>query len=417
MADGESNDKEATASGTFSEGCIWALGNDGTLTISAADGKSGTMSEVRPEMPGSLADKAERIVVAKGVKAPQDATCLFAGMDAAASIDAANLDISGTETMDKMFSGCASLVDISSLSSWDVSQVQKMVAMFEGCKSLKDLAPLSSWDVSQVWTMGGMFDSCSSLTDLAPLSTWDIFQLRIMDGMFLKCTSLTDVSPLSSWDISQVTGMFFLFEGCTGLADATSPWQEWIDATTSGACGDDCVWELDDKGTLTISPADGESGTLSWLPAHLSHRAKRIVIAKGVKTPQKSMRLFARMEALSSIDAANLDVSGTTKMFGTFLGCTSLTDISSLSSWDVSHVQNMAFMFDECTSLSDISPLSSWNVSELAEMNYLFHGCTHLADATPLEAWKVQQDASMRGMLPAECAAPTWLKRDSNTEQ
>ena len=49
-----------------------------------------------------------------------------------------------------MFSGCESLVDITSLESWDVSNVENMSRMFYGCSSLKDVSALASWNVSRV---------------------------------------------------------------------------------------------------------------------------------------------------------------------------------------------------------------------------------------------------------------------------
>ena len=45
--------------------------------------------------------------------------------------------------MERVFKGCESLADISSLKSWDVSNVVSMASMFEGCQSLSDISALS----------------------------------------------------------------------------------------------------------------------------------------------------------------------------------------------------------------------------------------------------------------------------------
>ncbi len=102
----------------------------------------------------------------------------------------------------------------------------------------------------------------------------------------------------------------------------------------SGRLEADCIWTLDDEGTFTISTADGGPGTL-WSPLltmsqSLRSKIVHLVIAQGVKAPKDATHLFAEMN-ITSIDAANLDVSETVCMNGMFQDCPSLTDISSLS--------------------------------------------------------------------------------------
>ena len=113
-----------------------------------------------------------------------------------------------------LFSGYASLTDISALSDWGTSGVTNMEYLFSYCTSLTDLSPISGWDVSGVTSMESMFYNCTSLTNLSPISGWDVSGVTGMVSMFSGCTSLTDISPLSGWDMSGVTSMAYMFNQC-----------------------------------------------------------------------------------------------------------------------------------------------------------------------------------------------------------
>ena len=117
------------ASGTFGEGCTWTLDWRGTLTISPTNGVSGTMSKL--SLPQNKFFYVNKVVIAEGVRAPEDSSYLFSGVTAHA-IDAAGLDVSGVTNMSCMFAGCFSLRDVSGLSGWDTSSVTDMSVMFGG---------------------------------------------------------------------------------------------------------------------------------------------------------------------------------------------------------------------------------------------------------------------------------------------
>ena len=70
------------------------------------------------------------------------------------------LDTSQVTTMQAMFSGCSSLVEVPQM---DTSQVTTMRSMFYGCSSLVEVPQM---DTSQVTTMQAMFSGCSSLVEV-----------------------------------------------------------------------------------------------------------------------------------------------------------------------------------------------------------------------------------------------------------
>ena len=134
-----------------------------------------------------------------------------------------------------LFSGYASLTDLSAISNWNVSSVTNMFGMFSDCTSLTNLSPLSGWDASNVTGMERMFYHCTSLANISALSGWDVSGVTSMKTMFSNCTSLTDLSALSGWDTSGVTNMFVMFNGCKSLTDI-SPISDWnVSGVTSMA--------------------------------------------------------------------------------------------------------------------------------------------------------------------------------------
>ena len=43
-----------------------------------------------------------------------------------------------------------------------------------------------------------------------------------------------------------------------------------------------------------------------------------------------------------------------------FYGCTALSDIKTLQSWDVSNANEFSDMFQKCPSISNIKPFQNW---------------------------------------------------------
>lgn len=92
----------------------------------------------------------------------------------------------------------------------DTSNVTSMNNMFAGCKSLIEVPQM---DTSNVTKMGSMFRFCSVLTEVPLLDTSNVAN---MYGMFTYCGKLTTVPQ---FDTSSVTNMRTMFDGCSSLSD------------------------------------------------------------------------------------------------------------------------------------------------------------------------------------------------------
>ena len=120
-------------------------------------------------------------------------------------------------SMNSMFKGCQTMVNIDNFSEWDTSSVTDMSYMFNKCISLKNLPDISKWKTSNVVKMNGMFDDCESLLFLPDLSKWDVSNVSDMNHMFSSCKSLKNFPDISKWNTSKVVNMNHMFSDCKNV--------------------------------------------------------------------------------------------------------------------------------------------------------------------------------------------------------
>jgi surface protein len=142
------------------------------------------------------ASKIKKLVFSQHVKLIGDGSWLFSedlALDQLSNLEEieglSNLDTSEITSMQRMFYGCSSLLELD-LSGFDTSKVTNMEGMFALCSSLKDL-DLSSFHTELVKNMTYMVNSCKSLNQL-DLSSFDTSGITIMRDMF----SRTPISKL-----------------------------------------------------------------------------------------------------------------------------------------------------------------------------------------------------------------------------
>jgi hypothetical protein len=143
-------------------------------------------------------------------------------------------------------------------------------------------------------------------------------------------------------------------------------------AATSGTCGDNLTWTLDNKGTLTISGSGAMSNynlqngaPLQHSPWYRSTAVKNVVIEDGVT----SIGIYA-FESCSNLTSITIPDSVTEIGAHAFYFCTSLTSITIPGS--VTNIGGRAFT--SCTGLSNVTIIDGVEtIGALA-----FHNCTGL---------------------------------------
>ncbi|MFQ7292864.1 MAG: leucine-rich repeat domain-containing protein [Monoglobales bacterium] len=146
---------------------------------------------------------------------------------------------------------------------------------------------------------------------------------------------------------------------CMGLLFAPV----FVSAQSSGTCGDNVTWTLDNNGTLTIS---GTGAMKDYYNSPFDENSvKNVIIMNGITSVGDSS--FEGCLRLSSI---SLPESVTSIGMAAFSGCKSLTSIDILS--NVTSIEASAF--ENCSSLTNITIPNS--VTSIG--NYAFTGCNSL---------------------------------------
>ncbi|MBH9990841.1 BspA family leucine-rich repeat surface protein [Lactobacillus sp. W8092] len=361
-----------------------------------------------------------QIIIDPGVKANQDSSYLFAGLEDLQWIfGLANLETANVTNMSHMFEDyqgvsfdlshldTANVTDMSGmfmnyrLNSLDVSHfntanVTDMSEMFAGCGQLIGL-DLSNFNTSKVTDMTDMFDQCYNLISL-DVSHFNTANVTKMACMFRYCYDLPSLD-LSNFNTTNVTDMSRMFEWCPILSSLDVSHFNTSNVTDMSGmfmyCDKFTSLDLNNFNTANVTNMSGmfyNCGLLTKLDLSHFNTAKVTNMAA----------MFTVCERLTSLDLSNFNTAQVTDMSGMFDSCSSLTkldlsnfntakvtnmyrmfyDCSGLTSLDVSHfntasVTNMYRMFAECSGLTslDVSHFNTANVTNMVEM---FSGCSGL---------------------------------------
>lgn len=159
-----------------------------------------------------------------------------------------DLDISGWKLNSTSYGGffqnCYSLQSVN-ISGFDCSNCTSLASMFSGCWSLKEITTPSTWDTSKVTTIASMFDSCYSLTAIPfNITTWNLSKVTTIASMFQSCIGLKSIN-LNNLNLPLCTTIATLFNYCYNLEEIS--WSGWsipkVTSTSPGRLIADC-WSL-----------------------------------------------------------------------------------------------------------------------------------------------------------------------------
>jgi surface protein len=115
---------------------------------------------------------------------------------------------SGVTSLDSLFYSCSELTDTSNLARYNTNNITSMQQMFWGCRSLVNI---TLFDTSNVANMYNMFSNCNSL-EYAPAI--DTSSVTTMESMFWYCRSLKECP---NYDTSSIENVHYIFHGCRAV--------------------------------------------------------------------------------------------------------------------------------------------------------------------------------------------------------
>lgn len=131
-------------------------------------------------------------------------------------VDLSNFDTTNVTYMEHMFNYCESLENID-LSNITTDNVTAMRYIFSNCKSLKELN-VNHFNTSKITDFSEMFGSCETLTSLN-LSNWSSENVSSFQGTFRGCKNLVDLD-ISNFSFNQTkssVGLNGMFSNCVKL--------------------------------------------------------------------------------------------------------------------------------------------------------------------------------------------------------
>ena len=222
-------------------------------------------------------------VVDKGIQ-PAKVQYWFKDFANCVFMDLSKLDTSKVTNMNKLFSGCSSLVNLD-ISGFSTSQVTNMAGMFLGCSKLISI-DLSHFDIAKVTSMTRMFQDCSSLVNLV-LPTSGTPRMNVLVGMFQNCSSLV-VLDLSGINTAKTTNASWMFEGCASLITIYAASDaDWSGISTSDGMFNGCINLVGGNGTefdpdsVDASRAciDGLNGKSGYFTAKNAYASRNETVA------------------------------------------------------------------------------------------------------------------------------------------
>ena len=440
---------DALASGTAGT-CLFYVTPDMRLTVTPADGTSGTLptGANASDWPWyRYAAYIRSVSFDPGVKTSSTLSHAFASANTTdpeysqlESVDLANLDMADLESMDSAFAndtrlgsvsfkgvlnadgitGWANTFSRSGIESIDLSDVGDAATavngMFSNCADLK--TAVIPWAMAHVANADGMFDGCAGLASL-DTSAWRFGSMTNASRMFRNCSNLAALD-VSGWDVSHVATFESTFDGCSGLTSLdTSSWNT-ANAMYTGYMFRNCS-------NLAVLDVSAWSMGRVWFANGMFYKCARLTVLDvsewDVHALQQAVNMFQGCSELSKLDISAWNTASLVYASATFQNCAKLTTLD-VADWRMGKVRTISNMFGGCTGLTrlDVSKwktggirdmqgtfayctnlamldLSSWDTSNTIHLNQMFDNCRNLTDVGDLSAWDTSNVTGMTWMF------------------
>ena len=413
---------DALASGTAGT-CLFYVTPDMRLTVTPADGTSGTLptGANASDWPWyRYAAYIRSVSFDPGVKTSSTLSHAFASANTTdpeysqlESVDLANLDMADLESMDSAFAndtrlgsvsfkgvlnadgitGWANTFSRSGIESIDLSDVGDAATavngMFSNCADLK--TAVIPWAMAHVANADGMFDGCAGLASL-DTSAWRFGSMTNASRMFRNCSNLAALD-VSGWDVSHVATFESTFDGCSGLTSLdTSSWNT-ANAMYTGYMFRNCS-------NLAVLDVSAWSMGRVWFANGMFYKCARLTVLDvsewDVHALQQAVNMFQGCSELSKLDISAWNTASLVYASATFQNCAKLTTLD-VADWRMGKVRTISNMFGGCTGLTRLD-VSKWKTGGIRDMQGTFTSCTGLT-VLDVSKWDVSNATNMYAMF------------------
>ena len=213
---------------------------------------------------------------------------------------------------------------------------------------------------------------------------------------FVTCSPPSPPAFISVWQTTTSSESLFLPYTPTGSYSGTI---NWGDGTTSINSYANRTHTYATAGTYNISV----SGTVTEIrfydgtPLSNSNALKINSVSQwGCLRLGNSGSNFGYCDNLTlNTVSDSLILTGTTSLYGLFVGCQSITTINNINSWNTSTITSMSEMFVNCFLFN--SNINNWDVSNVTDFGGMFNIATSFNQ--PIGVWNVSGATNMNSMF------------------
>ena len=119
-----------------------------------------------------------------------------------------------------------------------------------------------------------------------------------------------------------------------------------------------------------------------------------------------SKQMFLYLNNLTAVNFSNFDTGIVTDMREMFRGCTKLTEVKNITSWNTERVKIMRYLFYGCSSLTSLD-LSRWNTERVEDLDAVFYNCKALT-SLDVSKWDTENVTTMKSLFSG-CSSLTSL--------
>ena len=294
-----------------------------------------------------------------------------------------------------LFSGCSSLTTINGIDSWKGSSATDVSNMFKDDSSLKKL-DLAKFNPSPATNFSYMFAGCKALTSVGDLSQWTGSNATDVSNMFNGDAKLEKLD-LTKFNPSKATDFSYMFYHCTALS-SVGDLSKWTGSNATNVSsmfdGDEALTSLD---LTNFNP----SGSTSFIRMFFNCKSLKSVGDLSQWTGSNATdvsNMFKDDEKLASLDLSNFNPNKVQYFSSMFEGCTALTSVGDLSQWTGSNATSVSNMFKGNEKLTSLD-LSNFNPNKVQYFSSMFNGCSGLTTITGMNSWDVSSAIFMDNMF------------------
>lgn len=299
------------------------------------------------------------------------------------------LKVSG---INNMFYNCTSLTDISGMGRI-YRRFSSFTSPFYNVPAT-DYSALSSWDDAMpgyyTTSLQGINFSKSKMSNLSFMSGWNLNNCT--SYIFTSCPNLTSISALSNI-ISTTKELTVDLRYCSALTSL---------AGLEGCILGESTKFQDCSALTSLSGLQGctikNCSSLFSGCSSLSNISTLSTVTFSNITNVNGM--FSGCSSLTSLNGLQgLDISNVNALTNVFQGCTSLVDISAIANWNPYQVKNVSNLFYNCKSITSFAALTNWVTDQLNEMGSTFYCCSSLVNTIGLNGFNPGQCTSLNGLF------------------